>query len=68
MDVDKLCPTGLEIVNTALGSQAVSVGIPALSIFSSVMEEDQESQDSPRTGPVVFNQGSNFSKPQFPHL
>ena len=40
MDVDKLCPTSLEIVNTALGSQAVSVGIPALSIFSSVMEED----------------------------
>lgn len=40
MDVDKLCPTCLEIVNTALGIQTVSAGVSALSIFSSMMEED----------------------------
>lgn len=40
MDVDKLRPKCLEIVNTALDIQVVSVGIPILSIFSSMMEED----------------------------
>ena len=40
MDVDKLCPNCLEIVDMGLGIQAVSVGIPALSIFRSMTEED----------------------------
>ena len=39
MDVDKLCSNCLEIVNTALGIEAVSVGVPTLSIFSSMMRK-----------------------------
>lgn len=40
MVAEKLHPICLEMMNMAVGSQVVSVKIPVVSMFSSVMEED----------------------------